>query len=135
MRIRSRLLVVGLTSVLAACGTSQDIVGTLAVAGVYRLDPGASTPGHVPSRGSLTLGQDGTALRRLVYEPVQDTVPPLIDEQRGTWAVRGDSVILAFRQQGDFIWRIAAYRDARRLTLRVPSVNSDAVVVEVYRRE
>jgi hypothetical protein len=127
---------------LAACGSSS-ISGPEELAGTYRLErepvgyelaPGA--PRLV--QGSLVLRADGTAVRRFEYDSPLPEIGSSTIEEQATFTVHRDSVRFVIRQVAsnlDYHWRVSAARDGATLRLRYPAPNSNAFVIESYRRD
>lgn len=127
---------------LAACRESS-VSGPEDVAGTYRFEsqpgPAVVLPG-VPQlvQGLFVLRADGTAMRRFEYDRALPDVSWSAIEERGTFTVRRDSIRFVLRTVGsqqDYEWRVSAARQGATLLLRYPSANSNALIIETYRRD
>ena len=130
----------GAAALVSCRGT--DPVGPADLAGTYALVTvsGQPVPTAGPSAvlsGVIVLGAYGGGTRRVQYATA--AAPGIVeDASAGTFAVRGDSVVLnvtVLAARPPAVARLAAARQGATLTLRFGSPVDGPDVVEVYRRE
>jgi hypothetical protein len=124
-----------------ACGAASRSQQPLDVAGDYGLESvsGATVPttglGAI-LRGTLTLAPNGSATRRVTYQ-LSGVAPEKEFIARGTFAIAGDSILLALVEDAahpERVWRPRAILESGELTLRYPHPADGPDIVEVFRR-